>query len=249
MKKPKKVHCLFEQSGTFKNEFIRFGIPAEDYDILNDYKETDHVIDLFDEIEKAYCYRDSIFDKFKKDDLLMAFFPCTRFEEQIQLSFRGQAPQFKKWSDEQLVQYTMKLHKELHDLYELFSMMVVVCLRGGLRLIVENPYHKQHYLRKYFPIPCSVVDDNRWLKGDAFVKPTQYWFINCDPGQNLILEGVQLQKKRKASWGVASDGTVPKDERSLMTPEYANRFIREYILEQGNEDKGTDYQTSLFEQD
>ena len=45
-----KVHCLFEQSGTFKNEFIRLGIPAEDYDILNDFGQTDHVIDLFKEI-------------------------------------------------------------------------------------------------------------------------------------------------------------------------------------------------------
>ena len=25
---------MFEQSGTFKNEFIKLGIPAEDYDIL-----------------------------------------------------------------------------------------------------------------------------------------------------------------------------------------------------------------------
>lgn len=29
-----KVHCFFEQSGTFKNEFIKLGIPAEDYDML-----------------------------------------------------------------------------------------------------------------------------------------------------------------------------------------------------------------------
>lgn len=49
-----KVHCFFEQSGTFKNEFIKLGIPAEDYDIQNNFGETDHVIDLFGEIEKAY---------------------------------------------------------------------------------------------------------------------------------------------------------------------------------------------------
>jgi len=46
----KKVHCLFEQSGTFKNEFKKLGIDAEDYDILDDFGETDHVIDLFAEI-------------------------------------------------------------------------------------------------------------------------------------------------------------------------------------------------------
>ena len=48
--RPTRVHCFFEQSGTFKNEFIRLGIPAEDYDILNDFGETDRVVDLFSEI-------------------------------------------------------------------------------------------------------------------------------------------------------------------------------------------------------
>jgi hypothetical protein len=48
--KIKRAHCLFEQSGTFKNEFIKLGVPAEDYDILNDFGETDHIIDLFAEI-------------------------------------------------------------------------------------------------------------------------------------------------------------------------------------------------------
>ena len=49
-----KVHCFFEQSGTFKREFQKLGIPAEDYDIQNNFGETDHVTDLFAEIEKAY---------------------------------------------------------------------------------------------------------------------------------------------------------------------------------------------------
>lgn len=44
------VHCLFEQSGTFKNEFRKLGIDAYDYDILNDFNQTDYVIDLFNEI-------------------------------------------------------------------------------------------------------------------------------------------------------------------------------------------------------
>lgn len=45
-----KAYCLFEQSGTFKNEFKKLGIDAEDFDILNQFGETDHVIDLFTEI-------------------------------------------------------------------------------------------------------------------------------------------------------------------------------------------------------
>ena len=50
----KKVHCFFEQSGTFKNEFKKLGYEAEDYDIQNNFGETDNVIDLFGEIEKEY---------------------------------------------------------------------------------------------------------------------------------------------------------------------------------------------------
>jgi len=49
-----KAHLLFEQSGTFKREFQKLGIPAEDYDIQNNFGETDHQIDLFAEIERAY---------------------------------------------------------------------------------------------------------------------------------------------------------------------------------------------------
>ena len=48
------AHCLFEQSGTFKNEFKKLGIKAYDYDILNNYGQTDYQIDLFNEIDTAY---------------------------------------------------------------------------------------------------------------------------------------------------------------------------------------------------
>ena len=49
-----KVWCMFEQSGTFKNEFKKLGYDAVDMDIQNNFGETDYVIDLFAEIEKAY---------------------------------------------------------------------------------------------------------------------------------------------------------------------------------------------------
>ena len=49
------AHLLFEQSGTFKNAFIKNGIKAYDYDVLNDFGETDYQIDLFTEIQNAYA--------------------------------------------------------------------------------------------------------------------------------------------------------------------------------------------------
>ena len=41
------VHCLFEQSGAFKNAFRDFGYEAYDYDIENQFSQTDFQIDLF----------------------------------------------------------------------------------------------------------------------------------------------------------------------------------------------------------
>ena len=60
-----RAHCLFEQSGTFKNEFKKLGIEAYDYDILNNFGETDYVVDLFQEIENGYEGKPSIFDNIR----------------------------------------------------------------------------------------------------------------------------------------------------------------------------------------
>lgn len=50
-----KAHLYFEQSGTWKRAFIENDIEALDYDILNNFNQTDVCIDLFNEIEKAYA--------------------------------------------------------------------------------------------------------------------------------------------------------------------------------------------------
>ena len=68
------VHCLFEQSGTFKNAFKKYGIEAYDYDIQNEFNETDYITDLFKEIEGGYQGEPSLFDKISPDDLIFAFF-------------------------------------------------------------------------------------------------------------------------------------------------------------------------------
>lgn len=52
-----KVHCLFEQSGTFKNEFRKLGINAYDYDIQNEFNQTDYVIDLLKARYKKIDYK------------------------------------------------------------------------------------------------------------------------------------------------------------------------------------------------
>ena len=82
-----KVHLFFEQSGVFKTEFRKLGYEAFDYDIQNNFGETDYVIDLFAEIEKAYEGGVSIFDNITKDDLIFCFFPCIYFCDANELLF------------------------------------------------------------------------------------------------------------------------------------------------------------------
>lgn len=220
-----KAHCFFEQSGTFKKEFQKLGIAAEDYDILNDFGETDHVIDLFNEITGAYDGVESIFDDILPSDLIVAFFPCTRFEDQIALSFRGQRADLINKTDLEKLEYNLRLHQELSLFYEMVTKLVIVCLRRGLQLVIENPYSTQHYLVRYWSLPFTFVDYDRTMRGDKFKKPTQYWFINCKPSYNVIFEPQIIHKEyKKIKFG------CNKVERSMIMPEYANRFIREFLL-------------------
>lgn len=226
----KTFHCFFEQSGTFKNEFKKLGYEAYDYDILNDFKETDIIIDLYKEIENAYDGKESIFNKMETDkDEIIAFFPCVRFTEQILLWFRGDHANAKKYSDIKKLENNMKMHDELNHLYKLISKLVIICINNKIPLIIENPYGSQHYLTTHWCIKPKVIDKDRTLRGDYFVKPTQYFFINREPSENYIFEPmVHVERKIIAKInGRTKEGKV---ERSLIHPQYANRFIREFII-------------------
>lgn len=226
-----KVHCLFEQSGTFKNEFIKLGHEAYDYDIQNEFGETDYVVDLFAEIRGGYEGKPSIFDNISKDDLIMSFFPCTRFESRIPLWFRGQAQQQKNWNVEQKLEYSMNLHEELHEFYMLFSKMYFLAHKRGLQMIIENPYMQPHYLTTYWCVKPTLIDKNRQDRGDSYQKPTQYWFINRQPKQNLIFEPLDYVEPKVIGKVKKENGVSVKTQRSMIHTQYANRFIREFILD------------------
>lgn len=219
-----KVHCLFEQSGTFKNEFKKLGFQAYDYDILNDFNETDNVIDIFNEIETAYKGGISIFDSMEKDDLIMAFFPCIRFSNQAYMMFQCTQRQLKDLSDLEKIDKVMEFHNELSFLYDMFCKLCCICLRNNLKLIIENPYSQEHYLTRYFPIKPKIIDMDRTKRGDNFKKPTQYWFINCEPKNNFVMEPISLAEIKRIHT------TYNKVKRSLINPNYAERFIREFVI-------------------
>lgn len=226
-----KAYCLFEQSGTFKNEFKKLGIDAYDYDIRNDFGQTDFVVDIFAEIQKAYEGWESIFDQMVGGvDVIMAFFPCTRFEAKVPLSFRGEAAQQKNWNDLKKLQYSMQLHRELHNLYEKLCELTVVAERKGLRMVIENPVTQPHYLTTYWCIKPSVIDKDRTNDGDYYKKPTQYFFIGFEPSFNIVMEPLDVVKTRTIAGCKATETTSRQVERSMMHPQYARRFIKKYIL-------------------
>ena len=228
------AHCLFEQSGTFKNEFKKLGIESYDYDILNEYGETDYQIDLYAEIKGGYEGKPSIFDKFSQDDIIMAFFPCIRFENQVMLFYRGQAYQQKDWTDKEKM-----LLKETKENYDLVNMLFIICIDRDLKLIMENPYSEEHFLRRYWCYPAAVIDRDRRDNGDYYKKPTQYWFLNCEPKCNFLFEATEynaieckdpIRLMNKSHY--EDFANTKKEARSMIHPTYANRFIRTYILEQ-----------------
>lgn len=219
----RKFHCFFEQSGTFKKEFKRLGIDAIDYDILNDYGETDKVIDLFAEIENAYEGGDSIFDSVKDGEAIIAFFPCVRFSKLFVWHLTGQAKQYLGYNQEQKLEKFIELQNELNRFALLITKLCLVCIRKEIPLIIENPYDSMSYLNRYWPMTPAIVDTDRQEMGDWYKKPTQYFFINCDPLNNLIMdEAIAKYPKR---WILEQTHT----DKSMISPEYARRFIRTYL--------------------
>lgn len=222
-----KAWCLFEQSGTFKKEFIKLGVNAVDIDIRDDFAQTDYKMDLFAEINKSRENKISIFDKINNKDIALAFFPCTRFNAKIPLLSRGEAAQQKNWNYEKKIEYSMKIENEIHNHYQLLCKLILICIEKRIRLVIENPYTQPHFLHTYLPIKPSVIHTDRSKYGDTAKKPTQYWFINFKPKQNFCFENLQSEILWKSDY---AKGENRQTLRSLISQTYANRFIREYIL-------------------
>lgn len=140
------------------------------------------------------------------------------------MHFQGKAVQQKNHSDKQKLEYDMKLHRELSQMYNLITKMVIVCIDKKIPLIIENPYSTEHYLYRYWALRPQLIDNDRTIRGDYYKKPTQYWFVNREPSDNIIFEPMVVNERKQVIY------TYDIAERSLISKEYANRFIREFIL-------------------
>lgn len=242
----KKAHCLFEQSGTFKREFQKLGIPAFDYDIQNNYGETDNVIDLFAEIVGGYEGRPSIFDDITKDDLILAFFPCIYFESMSMMYFDLSTNNNRQKERFERIDDALERLDKRHEFHKLLYKLFWICEKRGLRMVMENPATQPNYIvgQQNFIRP-TMIDKDRSRRGDYYKKPTAFWFVNCKPTEGYTSQ----QTKKNDIKSILNSKNAPvaglcSEERSMISPDYARNFICDNIL--GITQKIPNQQLTLF---
>ena len=180
----------------------------------------------------GYQGESSIFDDIKEDDLVMAFFPCTRFSALNMIVFSEKAVNYRTLDRIDILKRCMDYNKEQSDLYQYISELFILAITRKFKMIVENPYIQPHFLTMYFPIRPSLIDKDRRLLGDLYCKPTQYWFLNCEPKNNQISRDITFnfgyRNKNKNEDKIME--TPRGIRRSLIEPKYAENFIKKYIL-------------------
>ena len=114
--------------------------------------------------------------------------------------------------------------------HTLLYKLMFIAEHDNLKLVIENPAAKPSYLigTQNFPNP-TFIDKNRMERGDYFVKPTAYWFINFEPTRGFTRQNDKEQKiitncKKGIKAGICSE------ERSLISPDYARNFICDFII-------------------
>lgn len=164
------------------------------------------------------------------DDLIIAFFPCIYFTGSSNpLYYTLDMINYRNLSTQEKIHKMVERSRARQYFYELIIKMVGVCLCKGLRLIIENPYSPLHYLHNNFFKEPSILDTNRTMRGDYFVKPTGYWYFNCKP---TIGYSYQNSKERRTirKCKCAGKAGLCSEERSLISPDYARNFICDFIL-------------------
>lgn len=222
MKKPGKVHILFERSGTFLRAFEKFGIPAVDYDVEAEHDGV-RKVDIFKEIgTQLWGGEPNIFNEMSPGELVFAFFPCTYFSDQSQLLSRGDGFGQKEWTLDVKILRSQTDMLERERYFDKLCRLVRIALKKNLPLIIENPYGKVNFLKWYFPVKPALVIKDRRLWGDTLKKPTQFFFINCEPEFCLmpVSAGSRTGKPLKKVRGF---------ERSRISGAFAENFIENVL--------------------
>lgn len=173
----------------------------------------------------------------------MAFFPCIYFCENNELYFTGKHMNLSRLSTKEKIETILQRARDRQSMYELCLKLFCVCDVRNIRLIMENPFSYAHYLVNNFPYKAVLIDNNRTLRGDFYKKPTQYWFLNCEPTYGKSFQESYIHK-HIASGKPGIKGGICSEDRSMISPDYARNFICDFIL--GKEQEYSE--RSLFEE-
>ena len=171
----------------------------------------------------------------------MAFFPCIYFCATSQMAFSFGYTNYRKLNVKQKSEKILQRADNRRYFYGLLIKLVTIAMERGLKMVVENPWSEQTYLKANFVMPPTIVDNNRMMRGDYYVKPTAYWFINFEPTKGMTYQNDKEKKTIMKSKGASKAGLC-SEERSMISPDYARNFICDFIL--GKEQLHT--QLSLF---
>lgn len=171
----------------------------------------------------------------------MAFFPCIYFSCLSQMGFCWDSRNYRKKSYKEQSDLILERSKNREHFYGLAIKMLTIAKVRGLRLIMENPWSMQTYLKSNFILPPTMIDKDRSLRGDIFSKPTAYWYINCEPTNGYTIQK-DKPNKRVLDCKKGINAGICSEERSMISPDYARNFICDFII--GREQIGT--QLNLF---
>lgn len=147
------------------------------------------------------------------------------------MMFRGEGAQCKNWTDLQKLEEDLRLFDGLAENYTTITKLAIICFRKGLKMVIENPANKPHFLTSYWSLKPKIIDTDRRMNGDYMKKPTQYWFIGFEPFNNLVFEALDWVEIRNHE-RMAKGSKDIKTMRSEIHPQYANRFIRQYLIDE-----------------
>ena len=160
--------------------------------------------------------------------------------------FKGVHIAQKKWSLEKIMKTNIENSKTRELFFERLMQFVFICASLKIRLIIENPWNtsRMTYLQCNFIEP-TIIDTDRTKRGDYFVKPTAYWFINCKQTyggsyqQDKEVKIVYKQRDKKQITGRCSE------ERSMISPDYARNWICDFVI---GKEQNLNGQLSLFDE-
>ena len=116
-------------------------------------------------------------------------------------------------------------------MFELLYKMCGIAIMRGIRLIFENPWSMNTYLKQnVFLKEPSVIDNDRKRRGDYYTKPTAYWFFNCEPTFGTSFQKPKETRKSVIHCKPSGKSGLCSEERSMISPDYARNFICDFIL-------------------